>query len=44
MKEIYISAKPKEGRRSSHYELIWEILVYFGIATENTTAEGPSLI
>jgi len=26
MKEIYISAKPKEGRRSSHYELIWEIL------------------
>jgi undecaprenyl diphosphate synthase len=34
MKEIYISAKPKEGRRSSHYELIWEILAY-AFSTEN---------
>jgi hypothetical protein len=28
MQEIYTSAKPKEGRRPGHYELIWEIPVY----------------
>jgi hypothetical protein len=38
MKEIYISAKPKEGRRSSHYELIWEILVQYFKGTYDLAA------